>query len=297
MASTYMIDRLISRIRRNTDEPAVKAKFTDDELIERIEDSCRKILGDLNSVTDNALVVRHPISVVKDSTVFLLPPNVEQVRKLVKLNDTTGAVSWDYEPYTDLRARGPGFCLEGRVLRFDPPWQGSDETLYVWYVPNGDFRLHYGTAARVTATSVTLASTPTKGSLDTRENCYAGAILRIVDSTEGLVQERFVTAYDRVGRIATLDIELSPLPTGTVTYEIVPAYQTHLEDVVGWDVAVGLKAMGGDSNRYWMLGKEQAKAMRGLRLAAKRMNNIVGTAFTQPSGQSTGWTIPAGVTI
>lgn len=296
---TFALDRLISLIRKNTDEPAVKAKFSDADLITRIEQSCRQIISDLNSVADNAMIVRHPISVANGSTLFLMPPNVEQVRKIAKINSELGSTDWELEPNSPLCTWGEGFRLEGRCLRFDPPWPGSDEDLVIWYVPNGDFRLHYGTAVRVSedGTQVTLASTPTKGELDTRENCYAGAMIRIVGSQQGLVQERFATAYDRIGRLATLDVALDPIPEGTITYEILPIYQPHLEHVVAWQVAMEMKAIGRDTNAYYLLERQYTKAMRSLRLAVKRMNNILGTSYHRPGVGGMSFGAIAGVTI
>jgi len=274
---TYALDRLISLIRANADEPAIRAKYSDAALIQRIEQSCRQIVTKANSVSDNPILVRHSISVAAGSDIFVLPPNVESVRRIAKINATTGIPEWSIEPRTDLHWCGPGIRVEGRIIRFDPRWSGDSSCLEVLYVPNGDFRLHYGTAATVTANTVIFPSSPQTGVLDMRENCYVGAVLRVVTSDQGLIQERNVVAYDVTAHQAWVEPDFVPVPAHA-TYEVMPLYLPALEYVIAWHVATEILT---DPKRYQLAKMKYQDALRDLRTSLRRTNGMTGTYFVQ----------------
>lgn len=291
---SYCIDRLITLIRQNADEPSAKAKYSEDDLISRIESSFQENIAELHVAADNPLLVRHTITLTDHSEQFLLPPAVEQLRRIARLSDNGHRdVDWKLEPAAVGRWHGPGIRLEGRVLRFDPVWQGGDHTVELMYVPNGDVRMHYGTVPTpgegesdtITGTTIILAANPTKGTLDTRDNAYTGAMLRIVDSTAGYEQERLITAYDRITRTATVSPAFDPLPTGTVTYEVIPIYYRMMERIVALHVAMDLLAIAGNTKKYSLLATQYRKALRALRMQLGRMQNIVGDCFSGPDGR------------
>jgi len=280
MAVTYAIDRIVNQIRKLLDEPSVKAKYSDADLLGLVQSAIPQVLTDWNGTRDDCLIARHEISVQDGSTTFLLPPNVEQLLWIVK-RDSENRVQFRIGPRAPTRFQGPGLRLEGRVLRFEPSWDGNSYTLELGYVPNGDVLLHYGTASSATSASIVFAAAPTGGSLDTRENAYIGSVVRIVSDSNGYVQERIVTAYDRTTRTAIVDPAFSPTPTGTILYEVVPDYWTLLETALALRVALTILAVRGESPRYGLLNREYQKVIRSIRVATIRKESIFGDYFSK----------------
>lgn len=290
MADAYTIDRIVQLIRENADEPAVRAKYTPAQLLMRIESAFQEIIAELNCNADNPVLVRHNLSIggAGEDQVYLLPPSVEQIRRIAKIDTVSRRPVWWIEPKALRAVGGPNITLEGRLLRLDPKWQGGTETVEVLYVPNGDFRMHYGAAAAIDAGSVTLAASPTLGTLDTRENCYAGAVVRIVASDQGYIQERQITAYDRETRIATVEPDFSPLPTSNgvaITYEIVPSYLYFIERIAALHVSRDVLSFQGNAKKVGLVLDLYNRSLRTARMQLSRMQNIIGEHFNHETGR------------
>jgi len=279
MADAEFINRMVALIRLHADEPDVDAKYTPQQLLDLTEGAFEDVLVDLNAVQDAPLIVRHPLTFAQGTQEYLLPPGIDQLLEIAEIDSTTDRPLWSVYPRSARSPYGPIIRLEGRVLRLDPKWLSDSKTVRASYVPNGDFRLHYGTAGSATATTVVLAASPTTGTLDTRENAYAGAVLRILSDDNGYVQERTVTAYDRETRTATVSPAFDPTPTGTIVYEVVPTYSRKVERVVALKVAIGLRATARDAKGVQLLEREYTKAQRHLLLSEARKQNITGRRF------------------
>jgi len=284
--ATTFLGRQLNLIRRYTDEPSIGSKYSDEELIEQIEAATQTVLAELHTSEDAPIVVRHAISVNEGAVSYLLPPNVEAILRIAKLNETTGLPDYMVEPTSIWSWNGPGLRLEGRTLRFDPVFSGATDTLEIMYVPNGDIRLHYGTGTSPTATTLTLAASPTLGTLDTRENCYVGCVLRVVSDTNGYIQERTITAYDRTTRVATVFPAFDPTPSGTITYEVAPTYGRFVEQLISFYVAHQLRAVAGDLKKAAALQDQYVKARRILRMQLNRVQGIVSDRFEHDTAQS-----------
>jgi hypothetical protein len=116
-----------------------------------------------------------------------------------------------------------------------------------------------------TGNQLTFASSVTDGTLDTRENAYAGYMLRVLSDDNTIVQERIITAYDNTTRVATLSEALSPLGLGTLTYEVVPQYSRLLRQVVSLRAAIDLLANEGNAKRIQTLTASYVVKMSALR--------------------------------
>ena len=279
-SSTKSLERLIALVRMYADEPTVDAKYADADLILMLEAAFQQVLFDINTCNDSPIVVRHNITLASGSELFVLPPNVEQVLQIAKIDTVTGLPEWWIRPGSKY-----GMCpivqIEGRTLRLAPKWNGEDCTVQIKFVPTGEVRLHYGTAQTATSTTVRLAATPTLGSLDTRENAYVGSLLRIVSATtNGYVQERPISAYSRATLDATLESPLTGVPAGgDVVYEIVPTYGRLIESVVACYVARELLAIAGNAKKVQLLTQAYLEKRRVARQQLARTNNIMGDRF------------------
>lgn len=291
MANSFL-NNVISRIRKYADEPSINAKYDSASLLEEIHSAVQTVLTDINATSERPVRCRHTLTLTRGTDSYLLPPQVEVIDRIAKLDNETGLPIWWIEPRAHRSPLGPIVRVEGRCLRLDPKWLSTDETVEVRYIPNGDFRIHTGEiadSADITETSIVLAATPTLGELDTRENCYVGAIVRILtDPTNGFVQERAITAYDRTTRTATVEPAWDPIPAPDegesaqpVVYEVVPLYSTLFENVMAWEVAMRLRAMQGDGSNWKICERMYARALRALRLSLGRAEGIVGSRFEQ----------------
>ena len=274
----YFIDRMISAIRRWADEPSENPKYDQDALIEMIEQNFQVALADLNCLADNPIKARMTLSIVSGTQVYLLPPSVEKVVRLAELDNSTGLPSSQWVQRPESCWRGGSFRLEGRLLRLDPAWTGDAFDVELEYIPNGDFRLHYGsgTAALATPTSFVLAEAPAAGELDTRENAYVGAVLRTFGT---YIQERTITAYDRTTRTCTVSPAFDPALDGAVNYEVVPVYGRLIEAQVALHCAEQIMASAGQTRKHALLERQHAKVKRAVQVQLSKMQDITGDHF------------------
>jgi hypothetical protein len=283
------LNRIIALTRKYTDEPVVNAKYSTSELAVMIESAFQTILADINTSTDAPILCRYSMSLGASTQDYLLPPSVGSVRRIAKLNTTTGLPEWQLVPGSMQQLQGPSLTLEGRTLRLTPKWT-STHTVEVLYVPNGDFRLLYGTPGTFVDTEydhVLLPASPILGTLDTRENAYVGAILRVW-STDGdfYLEERTITAYNNATRQCTVSPNFSQLwYTEDVTnsklprVEVIPAYGRLIESIVCWYLAREIAAISGNTKKYSLAEAEYRKKLRALRLQLDTQEGISGDSF------------------
>lgn len=275
----YAIDRIIARVREETNEPSVDPKFTDARLVHRIQDAYADIIMGLNTNRDDAVVASINVSFANGSTLFLLPPTLGEIIAVGLINSTTGLLDWEILPGSRTRIGGPGFVIEENMIRLLPTWQGADNTVTIKYLPSGPFSMHYGTAAASAAASLTLASTPTLGDRDTRANAYVGAVVRLVSDSNNIVQERTIATYDNTTRVITPSVDFSPTPAGTVYYEILPSYHKQLERLVALWVSMELAAVMPSTERYTLLERRFLSSRREFRSQLTRRQNVLPDRF------------------
>jgi hypothetical protein len=159
-------------------------------------------------------------------------------------------------------------AIEGNTIRLLRDWNDS-ETLEVLYVPNAETLIHDGSTSSATPSTIVLDESPTTGSLDTRANAYEGYLVRVLTSTEGYVQERYISGYDNTTRTATVNVDFDPDPTGTLTYEVLPAYSNMVKEVVILKVARSILSGESDPQRRHLLTRELQEKVRTLRMSVQ----------------------------
>jgi hypothetical protein len=148
-------------------------------------------------------------------------------------------------------------------------------TLYVRLSGNADpdtltaHEIHTGLP-----TTITLDGTPTDGTLDTRANAYAGYMLRILADTNSVIQERVITSYNNLTKVATVGVPFNPTPYGaTLTYEVIPQYSLLLKHVVCMQTAVDILGMEGNTKRMRTLGERLMVKMRALKMLLRKKSS------------------------
>ena len=239
------------------------------------------VLGELNRNSRTPIVARVTITVESGKTTYSLPPGIGMVWAIYALSNESGTKFY-YHSRGIHNSAGRGIWVEGRTLHIQNPDQiiGVDTELVVEYTELGVAQLHDGTlaaAVNVAGDEVTLATVPSTGSLDTRDNAYAGCLLRILSVTGtspvgNYVQERTIASYDRTTRVATLDTPLDPIPVagagGYIYYEIAPAINQGLDSILSLYAAYMILAIEVNSKRAGGLLMMYRDQMRNLRLTA-----------------------------
>lgn len=282
------LSRVIAGIRKSTDEPSVNAKYTDNDLIAKLKEAWSEIWIDLNNNTENPVVVRMDVVITANQQYYQLPPTVGQLLRLAKINSETDLVDWEVDTLGHYNPLGYGFKIEGNTLRLGAKWK-EGETLRLEYIPGGEINPITGTltgALTLSANTITLPSAPTSGTLETRDNGYAGYMVRTFPAAgtvpvsgegETIIQERLVTAYNSQTRVATLATNFNPaisLGEGeTLSVEVYPADGALLEAIISLRVAQNILSTEGLMERYQMQLKEYQRKIRALRLMMNTMNS------------------------
>ena len=272
VSGSGFISDCIGLVRRAVDEPSTSPKYTNADINEFIHAAYDVILSDMDVNTDHPILVRLDISVVAAKQTYNLPPNVAQLLRVAKITTATGLVQWEVWPGNEFSGHGQGYTIEGNTLRLLQDWNSS-ETLQLLYMPNSDVSFHKGTVASgdvtadVLASSIKFAATVTDGTLDTRPNCYAGYMVRLLSSSSGRVEERIITAYNATTRVATVNQAWDTLPvTGTaVVYEVLPQFSRLLKHVVCLRAAIDILAQEGNAKRMQTLTAAFTVKMSALR--------------------------------
>ncbi len=294
MSGSGFLSDAVTLVRRLADEPSTTPKYTNTVVVEFLQAAFSTVLAEININTDHPVVVRHDITLVSGTLDYLLPPQVGEIWRVAKI------ISGGYVPIYEVWPDGhhsshqSGFVVEGNIFRLLNDWKSTD-TLQVLFVALGEPFLHYGTAGAVTSTSIILASSPTDGTLDTRANSYAGYLLRVLESTEGYIQERSITAYDNTTRTATISPAFDPELTGTIKYEVLPTYSDLLKHVVCMQAALDILGIEGNKTKMQTLGQRFVVKMRALKLLiGKKSSRFPGhmdgdTSDNDARGDYYGW--------
>ena len=267
---------VIERVRGYLDEPS--SKYSNDFLVRNvIMPEMVNVLSRLSLNFDNPVVIRHSITFATGTEYYQLPPNVGEVFRLVKL-DTNNVVTQEFLPFNQMHPHGPNWSLEGNLLSCRPK-PDIDDTLTLFYIPNGDFLPHYNqgqgqlSADRKTLT-LCLPSQVTVGAIDRRPNSYVGATLRLLKNTAGnatVVEERVIDSHTLAATDAgddqvTVRVAFDTSAYGSKTdihYEIVPQGFQSLMQCVSAASAINLAVMKDVSaKKMQFLQLEYRKALK-----------------------------------
>lgn len=274
------LSRLIEDVREQVDEPTINAKYTDDRIIELAEKAYVHVIGEVNRNSKFPAVAKYIITIADGVSKYMLPHTIGSI--LAIYTETEEGNKLFYKSRSPHNPSGRNLWTEGNTLCIQPNGIGNGTEITVEYVPIGVARLHNGTCSvSADGLTVTLASTPHAGDLDTHAQAYAGSILRVLQVTGtgavgNYMQERTITGYDNTTRGATVDVALNPVPVagtgGYIYYEIAPAIHKGLDHVVSLYVGLHICNVEGNQKRGSGILKEFQSAMRNVRLTTYYSN-------------------------
>jgi len=233
---------VIERVRAYIDEATLDAKYTNDYLVRHvIGPEMVNVISRLSNNYGNPIRVRHSIAINKTTEHYVLPPQIGEVYR-VAISDSDNRVTQEFMPENEFNSRGPNWQIQGNMLSFRP-LPTSDQTVDIHYIPNGDFQPHYsssGGGLDSTKKIFTLATTPTLGDRDPRENAYAGATLRVWNDA-GLLEERVIDSYNATSRQATVRVAFSTSASdSSLRYEIAPVGMNSMYQAIACSCAINL---------------------------------------------------------
>lgn len=283
------IKTILERVRAYVNEPDADAKYKDEYVVRAIiQPALDEVTGRIVMTENCPIICRFSLTLVAGQEFYTLPC----AREIIALRkmDPDKYILWDWRPDTDHHPMGPGWVVEGNTIRFNPT-PAEAETLDIWFLPSGAITPHYsdaGGACSADGTTFTLTATPTLGSLDRRENAYAGNVLRYLPA-DGIWQERIIQSYNPSTRVATLRRPLSSIP-GTRTslrYEVAPLYHAGLWEAVATRSAMKLGTMNRQENPA--LNREYAAAIKTARdllsnYNSRRVNSPIANTEDSPDG-------------
>ena len=237
-----VINTLLRRIRFYLDEPE-DDKYTDNDLLDLVvPPAVQEVWGYMHNTSDNPIVASFSIDVTTTQREYILPPSVQAVHEIVRLDDNNQYLH-EYRPRNRAHPAGPGWFLEGNILRWDP-LPIRNETLVVVYTPAPDQPPSYGTGTLdATLSILTMPTTPSLGFRDKRVNGYIGAVLRLV-ADEG-IETRIISAYDPSTRAVTVRQAFTVEDAGTVSYEIFPIGSGAFTEAIALSAVLKLGAARG----------------------------------------------------
>jgi hypothetical protein len=269
LAAGSFLQRAVAYIRKATDEPAVNAKYDDEDIIALMRDAWGEMWVDLNNNTRTPINASMEITITDEILEYALPPCVGRVERLVYRDADSNAVLYELDPRGRFDQTGWGWRVEGNTLRLGRKWLVTD-TLQLEYIPSGDVGFIAATwtgALDYTGSTVTLSSTTTNGVLDTRLQAYTGYMLR----TLPIQQEHIIATYDHTTLDCTLWTALNPEISlagfEPLNYEVMPWMNRDMERAVMIRTALIILSNEGNAERLATQEREYVKAVRSVRMS------------------------------
>lgn len=288
-SSGSIIKTYLEKLRHYLDDPDLDAKYDNNYLVRFFLSSAMSdVIARVSMMADNQIMCLLNVSVVSGTTYYKLPPSIKQVLRIGIQDPATGWFIEDFKPRNEFSLFGPGWALEGNLLSFRPT-PSQNQTYLVLYVPSGDVQAHYGSGILNANGTFTMGSTPTIGSLDKRDNAYAGSYLRIFGTN--LIDELIITSHDPTNRVLQLR-NPSANAAATYDYEVVPFLMEPMTDAISLSAAMRAGVGRKISNaQLQALSFEYKQAIKTAHDTLGNMNARIGKRFTGTVDPVAGFTV------
>ena len=273
---------MIQRIRWGLPDPVQKGLSNDYILRYAVNPKLAEVMMMMNGRSDSQIVIRHALTIVDDQEYYTLPPCTYKVLRIAQLTSTDaerkGLITKEIRQRDENDPNGSGWAVEGNRLSIRPHPSSGSTDYSVWYIPSGDFIPHYAKDGTMNDSGKTLTMSSANlfsrqlGSIDKRDNAYAGATLRVFENN-GSISERTITSHSASGNTVTVT-EAFTTTTGAVAYEIVAPWMTTVMSAVVTRSILELMALKGGVNEsdIAVLSESAKSAMTSAMISVKEKN-------------------------
>lgn len=269
----------ITLTRDAANESSVNAKWTDAKIITLLEQAFSLLVPEIFRNADGPTCVRWDLATTSGTSVYQKPPHVGEILQIAKV-DSNNRVEWRIRPSSRWNPSGPGVTFDGPTIRFEPDWKRND-TLRVWYIPNGEISLAEGVLSGTHTTSAVQVAAATTGSLDTRQNAYAGYILSVTDAGDSQRNDRIITSSSHSSGAWTFNVEpaFDFTPANSDAYELRPVFGVKAQMAVALQAALFITSFERMKTAEASVQRRLTQVLRELRLSAANQDQIVGQHF------------------
>jgi hypothetical protein len=249
---------MLDRLRAYMDDPSVDAKYNDAFLVKHVLPSATSdVVARLNHTNSGQIILKHQMTLQPGEERHALPPNIGEVRRLIT-TDGQGTPIYDLRPRNLMHPFGEGWRVEGtpaRLYLVTPGGPSAEVTVELWYVPNGEPRLLFGTATVTVSPAPTVATASVVlGNIDRRESSYAGAYFRWIpdrsvgsQANEAVAEELISSSVFNAGVVTFTPVRplvhgVSVLPA-TRDFEVVPMQTMAFQEAAVLSAALKLSTM------------------------------------------------------
>ena len=139
------------------------------------------------------------------------------------------------------------YFLRNTELGVAPVPNSAGDTLRVW-ASSAPPPMHYGIVSAAAATTLTFASTPTKGNRINLNDAYNEIPIIALDSTERVIEPNVITDYVASTRVCTLGFTWTTTPTAASSlYQLCPPLPEQFHPMVAYRAAAVAKIALEDS--------------------------------------------------
>jgi hypothetical protein len=245
MASAFL-DRLYDSVYDYLGDPATTRRLTKAKILSDFDTVEREITNKLLVLggTESTINRAESTITVEDGVAFYQWPVA--FRNFIRMekrnggdrNDLTG---W-YPSIPEHRRGGVGIVVldSQRGFEIRPTPDIGDDQSWVLVYQKGPILIHNGTAAAVTANTLTLAASPATngGEIVALDDYYNGSMVHVYSATAGAHQVAEITDYVASTGVLTLRHNWATTPTGTILYEIMPTVPVEYDDIYAIRVAM-----------------------------------------------------------
>lgn len=278
---------LCAQIRAAANEASYTNKYTDSKLYPLIRANYSELMREIYRLSPSKPICTFSFDAAPGTDTVILPSNVSTVERIFNRNTDTNLPQQLIWSRSHDHTMGPGFRLEGNLLRWLPKLQGVTVPLIMEYTPNGEVDIATGSIAGNTsgnsATTLVLDSTPDEGYFERRLTAFVGNWVRLIGAASNPsgysfvpVSERLVSSYDGTVPKVTVEnaFDWNPTSVGAslVTYEIVPTNFAAVIPLLAFRTAYQIHNIEGNMKRAALLKEEYQAKMRDVRLAISSLN-------------------------
>lgn len=294
----------IAQIRRLTDQPQIRAKYSDSDILDLMNESYQEVLQDLYAQADQPPIGAYEVSTVTDQEYYVLPASVGEVVRIWIL-DSDGNKYQEIIPGSSLNPYGHGIRFEGNQrFSVSPEW-ATGYTIRVEYISSGDILMCVGKFDYADGSTSGLTLDPsnaqfevTAGGVDPRPNAYVGGFVGLLGASNEFsatgdgasyvrfpIQHRIIDSYVAstgvFGVVPSWDFDISTAFDGTgptIDFELYPIEAPAIWPVITRHTA---RLIAGFENR-----KDRFKILTQLYSEAKRATALRFANFQTRSGDS-----------